>query len=84
MINVHLCKYVIPFFKKQKFSLYFDNVKKFAERELHNGQRLLSLYENIAGLNSNLITLNETHWRILDMQENSRTFEFKNWKIRQF
>ena len=80
MIVIHLCKCVIPFFKKYKFAQYFDNVQKFAGRELHNGERLLTLYEKIAGLNSDLISLNETHWRILDMQENSRTFEFKNWE----
>lgn len=44
----------------QKFASYFENVKLFADREIVNGNKLIDLYDKILGLNTQLITLNDT------------------------
>ena len=53
-------------------------MKEFAGREILNGEKEVGLYEKIIGLNRELINLNETHWRIRDMQEGSRIIAFDN------
>jgi hypothetical protein len=61
----------------QKFVQYFDSIKQFAGKECSNGDKLLQLYNRILDLNTGLITLNETHWKIVDSMSNSRIVEFK-------
>lgn len=77
IVNVNMTKQVIPYFKLQKFTKYFENVTAFAGRELLNSKKLLSLFEQIGALNTGLITLNETHWKIRDMQQDSRVVAFR-------
>lgn len=51
-------------------------MKLFAGREILNGEKQVDLYEKIIGLNKDLISMNETHWRIRDMQSDSRIIAF--------
>lgn len=78
MISANMTHQVIPYFKLIKFQKFFENVKAFAGRELQNSKQLLGLFEKINDLNTDLITLNETHWKILDMQPDSRVVEFRD------
>ena len=76
MITQHFCREVIPFFKQQKFVLFFENVRKYLKRELSNGNSLLDLYDSVQCLNQELLTLNDTHWKNYDATESSTTKRF--------
>lgn len=52
----------IPFFKNGKFIQYYNSVKKFSEREIRNGEKMIEVFRKVTNLNANVIRQNNSVW----------------------
>jgi hypothetical protein len=68
----------IPFFKNGKFFQYYNSVKKFSEREIRNGERMISVFQKITQLNSNVIQQNTSAWLMHDATGKTRMMKFED------
>lgn len=76
IVTLQLAKAGIPFFQRSKFREFYKQVTQFSAREVNNNDKVLALFQEILGLNTNLIKDNVTFWREREADDNSRIISF--------
>lgn len=76
IVTLQLAKAGIPFFQRSKFREFYKQVSQFSAREVNNNDKVLTLFQEILGLNTNLIKDNVTFWREREADDSSRIISF--------